>query len=286
MAKKSLTIAFIGESNAGKSTLLNELVGFKVSIVTHKVQTTRFNIRGVANFDETQLVFVDTPGLFEPTGKLERAIVREAQSAFDQVDLVCVVLDVRRVNHPDLKLIHKYAKDSNKKCYAIVNKIDLVGKDVLMPAMQDVYDTKIFEEVFPVSALKSHGTKHLLDFLLKQAEPGEWHYNDDEITDQPERKLAEEATREQAYLLLHEEIPYSMKVETDSWQEQENGSVKIYHSIFINKSTQKSIVLGKNGTKIKEIGKRARQQISRLLDRKVHLYLHVKVRENWIDNDH
>jgi GTP-binding protein Era len=232
------------------------------------------------------LVFVDTPGIFSPKGKLEKSIVSEAKAVFDQVDLICVVMDIRRATHPDLEVIKDLAKRSKKKCYAIINKIDLVDRQDLMTALQEVYNTGVFEEVFPISALKSQGTKHLLDFLIKSAPLGDWHYQDDEVTDQPERKLAEEITREQAYILLHEELPYSLKIETDLWEDQDNGSVKIYHSIFINKVTQKSIVLGKNGSKIKEIGKRARMEISKLLGRKVHLYLHVKIRENWIDQDH
>ena len=285
MNKKCLTIAFVGESNVGKSTLLNELVGHKVSIVTHKVQTTRYNIRGVTNVGDTQLVFIDTPGIFDPQGTLEKAIVNQALGAFDQADVICIVFDARRVQHPILNTIKEYSQRSGKKCYAVVNKVDLVEKEKLLPGLQEVYDLGIFTEVFPVSALKAYGTKHFMEFLLKQAPAGEWHFIEDEMTDQPSRKIAEEITREQAFILLHEELPYSLKIETDLWEEQADGSVKIYHSIFINKATQKPIVLGKGGAKIKEIGRRARGQIGHLLGKKVHLFLHVKVREDWIEKD-
>jgi len=286
MNKKCLTVALVGESNAGKSTLINELVGFKVSIVTHKVQTTRHNIRGITNIDDTQLIFIDSPGIFSPKGTLERAIVNEATSVFDQADIICVVFDVRRIEHPDLDIIRKYCEKSGKKCYAIVNKMDIADREALMPSIKQVYDMGFFEEVFPISALKGYNTKHFIEFLMKTAPESEWMYGEDEVTDQPERKLAEEITREQVYLLLHEEIPYSMKVETDLWEDQENGDVKIYHSIFVNKNTQKPIVLGNRGEKIKEIGQRSRKLISKLLGKKVHLFLHVKVKEDWIERDH
>ncbi len=285
MNKKCLTVALVGESNAGKSTLLNELVGHKVSIVTHKVQTTRNNIRGVTNIGDTQLIFIDTPGIFNPEGTLEKAIVNQALTAFDQADIICIVFDARRVGHPVLPTIHDYAQKSGKKCYALINKVDLVTKEKLMPSLQYVYDLGIFTEVFPISALKAYGTKHFMEFLLKQAPQGDWHFIEEEMTDQPSKTLAEEITREQAYLLLHEEIPYSLKVETEQWEDLDNGDVKIYQSIFVNKSTQKPIVLGKNGEKIKEIGQRARKEISRVLNTKVHLFLHVKVREDWIEKD-
>ncbi len=285
MNKKCLTIALVGESNAGKSTLLNELIGHKVSIVTHKVQTTRNNIRGVTNINETQLIFIDTPGIFNPDGTLEKAIVGNALNAFDEADIICIVFDARRVGHPILPTINDYAKRSGKKCYAIINKIDLVTKEKLLPSLQQIYDLGIFTEVFPISALKAYGTKHFMEFLLKQAPDAPWQFVEDEMTDQPSKTLAEEITREQAYLLLHEELPYSLKVETEHWEDLDNGDVKIHQSIFINKSTQKPIVLGKNGEKIKEIGQRARKEISRVLGVKVHLFLHVKVREDWIERD-
>ncbi len=285
MNKKCLTVALVGESNAGKSTLLNELIGHKVSIVTHKVQTTRYNIRGVTNIDDTQLIFIDTPGIFDPSGILEKAIVNQAVGAFDEADIICVVFDSRRIQHPVLNIIKKYAEQSGKKCYAIVNKVDLVEKEKLLPRLQEIYDLGIFTEVFPISALKAYGTKHFLEFLLKQAPESPWHFIEDEMTDQPVRKIAEEVTREQAYLLLHEELPYSLKVETELWEDQEDGSIKIYHAIFINKATQKPIVLGKGGIKIKEIGQRARKEISKILGKKIHLFLHVKVREDWIEKD-
>lgn len=285
--KKSSVIALVGLPNVGKSTLLNAVVGQKVSITTHKAQTTRHNVRGVVNIDEAQLVFIDTPGLFSPKGILERAIVKEALKSFDEADAICLIIDTVKINDFLPKALKDYLLQNKKKCFAILNKVDLLKmKDHILPKIKEVYDTGLFEEVFAISAYKKLGLEKFLEYFANHAEVGPWLFEEDEVTDAPVRKIAEEITREKAFILMHQEIPYSLKVETETWQEMPDGSVKIYQAIFVNKEAHKSMVLGKGGTKIKEIGSRARNDIARLLDQKVHLYLHVKVREDWVEKDY
>lgn len=284
--KKTLNVALIGEPNAGKSSLLNAIIGEKVSIVTHKVQTTRFNIRGILCEDDTQVIFTDTPGIFKPEKRLEKAIVRNALNSFDQADILCLILDVKHFDLNKLTQVQAYLKKSSKPCYAIINKIDLIARVKLLEIIKKLDETLLFKELFMVSATKGEGVANLINFLKKQAHPGPWLYEEDQLTDQPARVLAEESTREQVFLLLHEELPYSIKIETDQWQDCPDGSIKIYQSIYVLKEQQKVIVLGANGSKIKDIGRRSRQQISNLLDKTVHLFLHVKVREEWIDKDY
>lgn len=282
--QKSLTIALIGEPNAGKSTLLNALVGEKISIVTHKVQTTRHNIRGIINHENTQLVFIDTPGLFDAKRALEKAIVKSAVSAFDEADIVCLMFDINKLKGNVYKDVFAFIKKINRPIYAIINKVDLVAKDTLLPIMENLYAEGIFKEVIPLSALKSLGVPKFIEFLTKQALERPWEYEEDEMTDQPVRTICEEITREQAFILLHEEIPYSLKVETEKWEEDED-SVSIHQAIFVMKESQKAMVLGKGGIKVKEIGQRARFQMADLLGKRVSLYLYIKVRENWIEKD-
>ena len=284
--KKTLSVALIGEPNAGKSSLMNAIIGEKVSIVTHKIQTTRFNIRGILCEEDTQIIFMDTPGIFKPERRLEKAIVRNALNSFDQADILCLILDVKHFNLDNLAQLKTYLKKSGKPCYAIINKIDLIARFKLLEIIKNLDETLLFKELFMVSATKGDGIENLINFLKKQAQPGFWMYEEDQLTDQPARVLAEESTREQAFLLLHEELPYSLKIETDQWQECEDGSIKIHQSIYVLKEQQKIIVLGAGGSKIKDIGRRSRQQISNILGKKVHLFLHVKVREEWIDRDY
>lgn len=283
---KFSVVALVGQPNVGKSTLLNAIVGQKISITTHKVQTTRYNIRGVSNVGETQLVFIDTPGLFDPKRTLEKAIVKEAIKSFDECDAICLIIDSVKIEEFLPTQLRNYLVKNKKKCFAILNKIDLIKeRDALLPIIKQIYDTGYFEEIFPVSASKGFGVDKLLKYFGNHAKPGPWMFLEDEITDSPVRKIAQEITREKAFILLHEELPYTMKVETEKWEELEGGGVKIYQAIFVNKEAHKSIVLGKGGSKIKEIGTRARKDISRLLGQKVHLYLHVKVREDWMEKD-
>lgn len=282
--KKSLVIALIGEPNAGKSTLLNALVGEKISIVTHKVQTTRHNIRGVVNEGDTQLVFIDTPGLFDAKRTLERAIVKAATNSFEEADIVCLMFDINRLKGDAYKEVLNFVKNTKKPLFAIINKIDLLPKDELLPLIQKLADENIFQEIIPLSALKATGVARITQFFVSQATPGPWYYEEDEITDQSMKNICEEITREQAFILLHEEIPYSLKVETEIWQEAIT-SVTIHQALFVVKNSQKVIALGKGGSKIKEIGKRARHEMGKLLGKKVHLFLYIKVREDWIERD-
>ncbi len=285
-SKRNLTVSLVGEPNAGKSSLLNSIIGEKVSIVTHKIQTTRFNIRGIFTKDNTQIVFVDTPGIFQPERRLEKAIVRNALNSFEQADIICLILDVRNYNPDNLLQLRSYLTKSNKTCYAIINKIDLIQKVKLLEIIKELNSTKLFQELFMVSATKGDGIQNLVNFLMKQAKPGLWIYDEDQLTDQSARSVAEELTREQAFFLLHEELPYSLKVETDKWEDCQDGSIKIYQTVYVLKEQQKAIVLGASGSKIKEIGRRSREEIANLLNKKVHLFLHVKVREEWIDRDY
>ncbi len=282
--QKSLVIALIGEPNAGKSTLLNALVGEKISIVTHKVQTTRHKIRGIINEGDTQLVFIDTPGLFNAKRTLERAIVKAATTSFEEADIVCLMFDVNRLKGDAYKEVLNFVRHIHKPLFAIINKIDLLPKDEILPLIQKLADENIFKEIIPLSALKSSGVDRITKFFVSQAKEGPWHYLEDEITDQPIRNICEEITREQAFIQLHQEIPYSLKVETELWEETDT-SVTIHQAIFVVKETQKTIALGKGGSKIKEIGKRARLEIGKLLGKKVHLFLYIKVREDWIERD-
>jgi len=255
---KSLIIAIIGQPNAGKSSLLNRIIGEKIAIVTHKVQTTRFNIKGIYNHEKTQLVFIDTPGIFDPKETLEKAIVKNALNALYEADLICLLIDGNRFIQSDIdEAVLKHLKSIKKPIYAVINKIDLLPrKQDILPLINKLTEYNLFKEYFPLSALNGEGVEHFIKFLLVQALDKPWLYIDDEITDQPLRNLCEEITREQAFTLLHQEIPYSLKIETEKWEETEN-EVRIYQAIFALKNTQKSIILGKAGSKIKEIGRQS-----------------------------
>lgn len=281
---KLLTVAIIGEPNAGKSTLLNTLIGEEISIVTHKVQTTRENIRGICNIDKTQIVFIDTPGIFNATRTLEKAIVGNALGALDETDLVCVIIDLNKLKSKGYLNIIERIKKSKKPIYALINKVDLIEKTKLLPMIAELSQTGLFEEIFPISALKNQGVPHFKEFLISKAIPSPWIFEEDEITDKPMRFIAEEVTREQAFILLHEELPYSLKVETEKWEET-LSAVKIYQCILLNKQSQKIIALGTHGNKIKEIGERSRKKIALLLGKTVHLFLYIKVREDWIERE-
>lgn len=282
--QKSLNIALIGEPNAGKSTLINSFVGQKISIVSHKVQTTRHKIKGVVNIDDTQLVFIDTPGLFVPSHTLEKTIVKNAISAFDEADIICMVFDANRISNNYYQSVLEFIKNVKIPIYALINKIDLINEDELLPLIKKLDEEGLFAEIIPISAIKVKDVNRVTKFLLSKAILGPWQFIDDEITDQTIRSMCEEITREQVFLHLHQELPYSIKVETEKWEE---GSlmVSIYQVIYVMKNSQKIIVLGKNGTKIKEIGKRSRQEISKLIDKKINLYLYVKIKEDWIERD-
>jgi GTPase len=278
-------VALIGAPNAGKSTLLNRLVGFKISIVTHKVQTTRTRIRGVCITGETQIVFVDTPGIFEPRRRLDRAMVSAAWQGAGDADVVVLLYDVgKRKIDADTQRIIAGLKETGRRAVLVLNKVDLVRPEELLPLAAAFAAEEIFEETFMISAEKGAGCDGLLAYLAGQMEPGPWLYPEDEVSDLPERLLAAEVTREQVLLRLHQELPYAATVETEQWTEREDGEVVINQVLYVTRPGHKKIALGKGGAMIKAIGSASRVELSKLLDRKVHLFLFVKVRENWMDD--
>jgi GTP-binding protein Era len=277
-------VALVGAPNVGKSTLVNQLVGSKVSIVTPKVQTTRSQVRGIAMHGEAQVVFVDTPGIFAPRRRLDRAMVQAAWSGAGDADLVAVLIDARKGLDEEARTIIDRLADQGHKKVCIINKIDLVPKESLLALADAVNQAAQFERIFMISATKGDGIGDVLRYFAAAVPAGPHHYPADEISDLPERLMAAEVTREKLYLRLHEELPYQSTVETDSWKELRDGSVRIEQSIFVERETQRKIVLGEGGRMIKAISMDARKELVAALDRKVHLFLHVKVREDW-END-
>lgn len=275
-------VSLIGAPNSGKSTLLNQLVGTKVSIVTRKIQTTRSRVLGLFIHEDSQVVLIDTPGIFNPKHKFERAMVRAAWSTVKEADLVAVIVDVHqksRIN--DTFEIVSSLNEDQVTPLLLLNKVDLIDKDELLKIADEFNKKFKISSIFMISALKGDGLSALKDYLAKEVPEGPWLYPADQITDLPERLLAAEITREKIFHFLHQEIPYSIAVETASWEEFENGSVKINQTIFVLNENQRSIVLGKNGHQIKQIGEKSREELKSILGRTVHLFLHVKVRENW-----
>ncbi len=277
-------VALIGAPNAGKSTLVNQLVGTKVSIVTHKVQTTRALVRGIAIRDRTQIVFVDTPGVFAPKRRLDRAMVRTAWGGAKDADLILAIVDAQRGVSPEVETILERLKDSGRPAILALNKVDSVKREKLLGLAQDIAGRVEFERVFMISALTGSGCDDLMDFLAGRLGEGPWFYPEDQISDLPLRQLAAEITREKLYLRLHEELPYVSTVETERWEQKPDGSVRIEQTIYVERDSQKAIVLGKGGETVKAIGTAARKDIAEAADQKVHLFLFVKVRENWSDD--
>lgn len=277
-------IAVIGSPNVGKSTLINALVGSKVTIVSHKVQTTRNRILGIALEGETQLVLVDTPGIFEdPKRRLEKAMIKSAWDSLGDADGVMVLVDVSRKSFEDTDLILKRLQNHKKKVAVVLNKIDLIQREELLSIAQHFSRPEI-DQIFMISALKKDGIQDIKNYWTKNLPEGPWLFPEDQLSDLPERLLAAEITREELFHRLHEELPYSLWVETDSWEEFKNGSVKIVQSIYVQRESQRSIVLGKGGQQVKAIGEAARKQLGYILERPVHLFLHVKVKAGWMDN--
>jgi GTP-binding protein Era len=277
-------IALIGAPNAGKSTLLNALVGAKVSIVSHKVQTTRMLVRGIAIEKSSQLIFVDTPGIFAPRRRLDRAMVTSAWSGAHDADLVGVLIDARKGLDEEGEAILTGLSEVEKDVFLILNKIDLVEKPPLLALAHQLNAQAKFAATFMVSALDGSGVADLKSWLAERVPAGPWHYPADEISDVPMRQLAAEITREKLYHRLHQELPYQSMVETESWKELKDGSVRIEQTIYVERESQRKIVLGKAGQTIKAIGADARKEIAGLLDQPVHLFLFVKVREGWGDD--
>ncbi|HXF90653.1 MAG TPA: GTPase Era [Candidatus Nitrosotenuis sp.] len=281
MTTKCGFIAVLGAPNAGKSTLINYLVGSKVSIVSPKVQTTRQRVLGIALYEETQLIFVDTPGIFQPKRRLERAMVDAAWSASSESDLVVVVVDV---NDHRLSQSHDLlAKLKDRPVILVLNKVDQIKKEHLLKVADTFKSYSQISDVFMISALTGSGVDRLIEKLVSQVSEGPWLYPEDQLTDLPQRLWAAEITREQLYLQLHHELPYETMVETEVWEEFDNGSVKISQVIYVNRDSQKSILLGKRGHQIKSLSMTARQELMHQLGRTVHLYLYVKVVENWLE---
>ena len=284
MTRRCGYVALVGAPNAGKSTLLNLLVGTKLSIVTPKVQTTRSRVLGIALKGETQLVFVDTPGIFAPKRRLDRAMVAAAWAGADDADVVVVLVDAARGIDEDTRGILERLKKTRRRRVLALNKIDLVKREQLLPLAGEAAKLCDFERVFMISSTAGDGTADLAAFLSEAVPEAPWLYPEDQLTDLPQRLLAAEITREQLYLQLHQELPYAAAVETEQWEEREDGSVKISQVIHVQRDGQKAIVLGKGGAQVKNIGAASRAELEKLLDRRVHLFLFVRVTPEWADD--
>ena len=278
-------VALVGAPNAGKSTLLNHFVGAKVSIVTHKVQTTRSRIRGIAIEGASQIVFVDTPGIFTPKRRLERAMVAAAWSGAVDADEVVLLCDAaRRAVDPDTRLIIDGLRDRGRKAVLALNKIDLIRRGKLLELAAGFEAEAVFSRVFMISAVNGDGIGDLRRHLAERMPEGPWLYPQDQLSDLPERLLAAEVTREKLFLNLHQELPYALTVETEDWQDFEDGSLRIEQVVTVARETHKGICLGKGGRTIKLVREAAQRDLEAFLGRKVHLFLFVKVRENWIED--
>jgi GTP-binding protein Era len=274
-------VALIGAPNAGKSTLMNQLVGAKVSIVSHKVQTTRAIVRGIAIHDRTQIVFIDTPGIFTPKRRLDRAMVSTAWGGAKDGDLVLVLIDAERGIRGEAEALLDSLAERHGHKVLVINKIDQVKRDTLLALTSAIHEKAKFDETFMISALNGSGCKDLMEYLAKTLPEGPWYYPEDQISDLPMRQLAAEITREKLFLRLHQELPYASHVETEGWVEKKDGSVRIEQVIYVERDSQKKIVLGHKGETIKAIGQASRKEIAEILEQTVHLFLFVKVRENW-----
>jgi GTP-binding protein Era len=280
-------VALIGAPNAGKSTLLNALVGCKIAIVTHKVQTTRSRLVGVAIHKENdQMIFVDTPGIFKPKQKsrLERAMVSAAWDGANDADAIVLVVDASRKIGDHVMDIVKGLQSHNRKAILALNKIDMIKRDTLLAMSQELFGTGVFTDVLMVSAETENGLEDLADVICSRLPEGPWLYPEDHLTDITERMLAAEITREKFFERFHEELPYATTIETEKWEERRDGSVRIEQIIYVERDTQKMIVIGTKGQALKKIGVLAREELEVLLDRKVHLFIFVKVRKNWSED--
>jgi GTPase len=277
-------IALIGAPNAGKSTLINALVGTKVAIVSHKVQTTRALLRGIATEGDAQLVLIDTPGIFAPKRRLDRAMVTNAWTGAQEADIAGVLIDAKRGLDDDTDALLAKLADVRQPKILLINKVDLVEKPALLALAKTANERAKFDATFMISALTGDGVADVKRWLAAQVPAGPWHYPEDQITDAPLRQLAAEITREKLYLRLHQELPYQSTVETDQWKELRDGSTRIEQTIYVERESQRKIVLGKGGATIKAIGAEARKDIAEMVETPVHLFLFVKVREGWGDD--
>lgn len=280
MDHKFAFVAIIGQTNVGKSTLINRLLGQKISIVSPKVQTTRSRVRGILTQDKTQLVFVDTPGIFNPKRRLDRAMIDCAQTESNDADMQMVVIDAKRgMDEMDTTILNNLTKTT----LLVLNKIDLIKKDALLKLLGTIQSNPKIRDIFCISAQDGTGIKELKQYLLDHAPHGEWMFADDELTDLPDKLFCAEITREKLFLYLRQELPYQLTVEPVSFKEQEK-SIRIEQNIIVARTAQKSIVLGANGQMIKKVGQAARLEMTKQLGKKVNLFLFVKVKENWVDD--
>lgn len=280
--------AIIGAPNAGKSTLVNQLVGTKVSIVTHKVQTTRFPVRGVMMRGDAQVVLVDTPGIFAPKRRLDRAMVKSAWEGAGDADAIVHLVDARhwtgQGDKSEDEAIIARLKELNAKAILVLNKIDLVERSALLGAAKTLFDMGVYSDVLMISGLNGDGVDQLADLIASRMPEGPFLFPEDQAADIPSRLIAAEVTREKLMLRLHQEIPYQLTVETESWEQHANGAVRIEQMIHVSREGHRSIVLGKGGQTIKDVGMAARKELTEILGRPVHLFLRVKVSERWQDN--
>ena len=285
MSTRAGFVALIGEPNAGKSTLTNRMVGAKVSIVTHKVQTTRARIRGVALEGESQIVFVDTPGLFRPRRRLDRAMVAAAWGGAADADIIVMMVEAHRGITDGVETILEGLEEigQGRRVALAINKIDKVKSEVLLALSEELNKRHSFERTFMISAEKGHGAKDLKEWLAAELPEGPWLYPEDQIADLPMRMIAAEMTREKLTLRLHQELPYQLTVETEAWEERKDGTARVDQMIYVMRDGHKGIVLGKKGETIKAVSKAAREELEEFLGRRVHLFLQVKVRPNWLE---
>ncbi|MBB4392220.1 GTP-binding protein Era [Bradyrhizobium sp. CIR48] len=277
-------VALIGAPNVGKSTLVNALVGAKVTIVSRKVQTTRALIRGIVIENNAQIILVDTPGIFLPKRRLDRAMVSTAWSGAHDADLVCVLLDAKTGIDEEAEAILTKAASVNHEKILVINKVDLVQREKLLALAQAANERMKFARTFMIAAISGDGVDDIRKTLAEMVPPGPFLYPEDQMSDAPMRQLAAEITREKIYQKLHQELPYQSTVETDKWEERKDKSVRIEQTIFVERESQRKIVLGKGGATIKSIGADSRKELMQILDVPVHLFLFVKVRENWGDD--
>jgi GTP-binding protein Era len=281
MSQRCGLVAVVGAPNAGKSTLVNALVGQKVAIVSPKAQTTRTRIMGLAIHGTSQILLVDTPGIFEPKRRLDRAMVAAAWGGAAEADLIALVIDAETGASKRIQDMLDRVKERREPKILVLNKVDLVRKDALLALAAGLNERIAFEEIFMVSATTGDGVGDLKAALAARVPEGPWHFPEDQVSDATDRMLAAEVTREQLYLQLHAELPYESAIETEKYEERKDGSVAIHQQILVGRDSQRAIVLGKGGTRIRAIGEAARKELSALMGRKVHLFLHVKVNPKW-----
>jgi GTP-binding protein Era len=281
MTERFGMVAVVGAPNAGKSTLVNALVGQKVAIVSPKAQTTRTRLMGVAIHGEAQILLLDTPGIFEPRRRLDRAMVAAAWAGAQDADLIALVIDAKTGFSRRIEQMLDTLKGRSEPKWLVLNKVDITPKEALLTLTAQLGERVDFDEIFMVSASTGDGVPDLKTALASRMPEGPWHFPEDQVSDATDRMLAAEVTREQLYLQLHAELPYASAVETEKYEERRDGSVAIHQQILVGRDTQRAIVLGKGGSRLKQIGSAAREELAKLLGRKVHLFLHVKVKPDW-----